>query len=81
MEAAPVAPNSQGSKGTNAKDDRVGRTYANELLPVLLPAQPNPRPRPLLRHRQRYFYVAPGGLGVRADLVRVVHQCLRLLPL
>ena len=35
MEAAPVAPNSRGSTGTNAKDGKVGRTYANELLPVV----------------------------------------------
>jgi hypothetical protein len=34
---------------------------------------------PLLRHREFDFYVAPGGFGVRADLVRVVHQRLRLL--
>jgi hypothetical protein len=45
----------------------------------LLLAQPHTLPRPLLRHRELDFYVAPGGFGVRADLVRVVHQRLRLL--
>ena len=34
---------------------------------------------PLLRHRELDFYVAPGGFGVRANLVCVVHQRLRLL--
>lgn len=41
--------------------------------------QPHTLPCPLLRHREFDFYVAPGGFGVRAELVRVVHQRLRLL--
>ena len=41
--------------------------------------QPHTLPCPLLRHREFDFYIALGGFRVRANLVRVVHQRLRLL--